>query len=328
MSNNTTDSSSVQAMTATQAANAIESMLSGDADNQQDEEALMDDEESPEPVEEDESEEENASDEESEDEESEGDEDTEQEVEPQKFTVKIDGKEVEVTIDELQKGYSRTEDYTRKTQMLAQERKQAQAEFEAVRTERAQYAQLLNALQDQLQQAQQPNVDMDRLYNEDPIEWVRQREMQRVNAEKAMAIQSEQSRLMQEQQRENQKAMQARLAQEKELLLSVAPELKDPKAAAQAKSSWIEAGKAIGLTEQELNSVTDHRILLALRKLAMYDSMVAKRQNLKPTQSAQRTAKPGTAAKKPQSSEIKQAQQRLAKGGHVRDAASLIERLL
>ena len=44
MSNNTTASASVsQAMTADQAANAIESMLSGDG-NQQEPEALMDDE--------------------------------------------------------------------------------------------------------------------------------------------------------------------------------------------------------------------------------------------------------------------------------------------
>lgn len=328
MSENTTDFSSVQAMTADQAANAIESMLSGDADKQQDEEALMDDEESSESVETEDSEEADASEDEVEDEESEEDEDTERDVKPQKFTVKVDGKEIEVTIDELQKGYSRTEDYTRKTQMLAQERKTAQAEFEAVRTERAQYAQLLNALQAQLQQAQQPNVDMDRLYNEDPIEWVRQRETQRVNAEKAMAIQSEQSRLMQEQQRESQKAMQERLYQEKDLLLSAAPELKDPKVAAKAKSEWINAGKAIGLTEQELNGVTDHRFLLALRKLAAYDSMVSKRQGLKPVQSAGRVATPGVAAKKPQSSQMKQTQQRLKQTGHVRDAASLIERLL
>lgn len=328
MSTATTENSSVQSMTADEAANAIESMLTGDADNQQDEEALNEDEESSDPVEVDESEEENASDEEAEDEESEEDVEEEQEDKPSKFTVKVDGKEVEVTLEELQKGYSRTEDYTRKTQALAQERKAAQAELESVRTERAQYAQLLTALQAQLQEAQQPNVDMERLYNEDPIEWVRQRELQRANSEKMMAIQAEQARLAQEQQREAQKAMQERLAQEKDLLLSAAPELRDAKTAAKAKVEWIEAGKAIGLTDQEINSVTDHRILLALRKLAAYDSLMSKRQNLRPEQAQKQVAKPGVAAKKQQSSQVKQTQQRLKQTGHVRDAASLIERLL
>lgn len=329
MSVDATVDTSVQAMTAEQAANAIESMLTGNADNQQDEEALMDDDESSETAEMEDSAEEDAAEDEVEGEESDEDVEDEQPEEPQKFTVKVDGKDVEVTLEELQKGYSRTEDYTRKTQALAQERKAAQAELEAVRTERAQYAQLLTALQAQVEQAQQPNVDMDRLYNEDPIEWVRQRELQRANAEKMQAIQAEQQRLAMEQQREMQKAMQDRLMQEKELLLSAAPELRDPKIAAKAKADWIEAGKAIGLTEQELNSVTDHRILLALRKLAMFDSMVAKRQAAKPqSQPVRQAAKPGVAAKKPQSSVVKQSQQRLKQTGHVRDAASLIERLL
>lgn len=325
MSNDTTASASVsQAMTADQAANAIESMLSGDG-YQQEPEALMDDES--ETVDEEISAEDDAAEVESEDVESEDAEEPEQEEKPSKFTVKVDGKDVEVSLDELQKGYSRTEDYTRKTQALAQERKQAQAEFESVRNERAQYAQLLGALQEQLTQAT-PQVDMDYLYNEDPIEWVKQRELQRSNAERMAAIASEQQRLNAEQAKEQNAYLKDQLSKEKDLLLSQAPELKDPKTAAKAKQDWISAGKAVGLSEQELNNVRDHRILLALRKLAAYDAMVAKRKDLKPVQSSTPTARPGTISKQPQSSIVKQSQQRLAKTGNVRDAASLIERLL
>lgn len=325
MSNDTTASASVsQAMTADQAANAIESMLSGDG-YQQEPEALMDDES--ETVDEEVSAEDDAAEVESEDVESEDAEEPEQEEQPSKFTVKVDGKDVEVTLDELQKGYSRTEDYTRKTQALAQERKQAQAEFESVRNERAQYAQLLGALQEQLTQAT-PQVDMDYLYNEDPIEWVKQRELQRSNAERMAAIASEQQRLSAEQAKEQNAYLKDELSKEKDLLLSQAPELRDPKTAAKAKQDWISAGKAVGLSEQELNNVRDHRILLALRKLAAYDAMVAKRKDLKPVQSSTPTARPGTISKQPQSSIVKQSQQRLAKTGNVRDAASLIERLL
>jgi hypothetical protein len=325
MSNNTTASASVsQAMTADQAANAIKSMLSGDGE-QQEPEALMGDE--PETIDEEVSAEDDAAEVESEDVESEDAEEPEQEEQPSKFTVKVDGKDVEVSLDELQKGYSRTEDYTRKTQALAQERKQAQAEFESVRNERAQYAQLLGALQEQLTQAT-PQVDMDYLYNEDPIEWVKQRELQRSNAERMAAIASEQQRLSAEQAKEQNTYLKDQLSKEKDLLLSQAPELKDPKTAAKAKQDWIAAGKAVGLSEQELNNVRDHRILLALRKLAAYDSMVAKRKDLKPVQSSTPTARPGTISKQPQSSIVKQSQQRLAKTGNVRDAASLIERLL
>jgi len=142
------------------------------------------------------------------------------------------------------------------------------------------------------------------------------------------AIASEQQRLAQEQAKEQNAFLKEELSREKELLLSQAPELKDPKIAAKAKQDWISAGKAIGLSEQELNNVRDHRILLALRKLAAYDSMIAKRKDLKPVQSSTPTARPGTISKQPQSSIVRQSQQRLAKTGNVRDAASLIERLL
>ena len=40
------------------------------------------------------------------------------------FVVKVDGKDTEVTLDELLAGYSRHSDYTRKTQQLSEDRKQ------------------------------------------------------------------------------------------------------------------------------------------------------------------------------------------------------------
>ena len=42
------------------------------------------------------------------------------------YTVKVDGEESEVTLEELQDGYQRQADYTRKTQELADERKRLQ----------------------------------------------------------------------------------------------------------------------------------------------------------------------------------------------------------
>ena len=330
MSDNTTVSTSVnQAMTADQAANAIESMLSGDGD-QQEEEATQDEPQGESEQVEDEVEDvEQDADSEDDDEADESNEDVDEDEaeDEQQFTVKVDGKDVAVSLDELQKGYSRTEDYTRKTQALAQERKAAQAELEQVRTERAQYAQLLGALQEQLQQSQQP-LDMDRLREEDPIEWVRQREMQRENNEKMLAIQSEQQRVNQAEQVVKQQQMQAFLQSQKEQLLTVVPQLSDPKFAQAEKGRWIEAGKSIGFSEQELNGINDHRVLLALKTIADYNGMVAKRKQVSSDKPKAKTVRPGVAPRKNQSSAVKQAQQRLARSGNAKDAASLIENFL
>ena len=259
-------------------------------------------------------------------EQSEEDENSEEEEQPQVFTVKVDGKEVEVTLDELQKGYSRTQDYTRKTQQIAEVRKHAEAELQAVRAEREQYAHLLGALEAQVQQATQPNIDWERLYQEDPIEWVRQREVMRENQEKNAAIQSEKQRLSQLSQQEQ---MQMVLQQEQEALVAAIPEWKDSKKAAAEKAMLVQFGQKAGFSPDELKNVLDHRAVVLLRKAALYDQMVSKRGQIKPvTNNGPRPAKPGAAGRVSNNTEALRAQQRLAKTGRVDDAADAIYKLL
>ena len=278
--------------------------------------------------EEDESGVEDAPDEETPEEQSEEQEETEEGEQPQTFTVKVDGKEVSVTLDELQKGYSRTQDYTRKTQQIAEVRKQAEQETQAVRAEREQYAQLLGALQAQLQSSE-PQIDLERLYHEDPIEWVRQKEVMRERQEKLGAIQSEQQRLSQVAQYEQQRAMEAQLASQQEALFAALPDWKDPKKAKAEKALVIESAKAAGFSDEDLKSVYDHRLVLLLRKAALFDQMVSKRQGIKPVvNNGPRTAKPGAAGRVSTTTESVRAKQRLAKTGRIDDAASAIEHLL
>jgi hypothetical protein len=271
---------------------------------------------------------EDAPDEETAEEQSEEDEESEEQEQPQTFTVKLDGKEVSVTLDELQKGYSRTQDYTRKTQQIAEVRKQVEQETQAVRAERQQYAQLLGALQAQLQ-ATEPQVDLDRLYHEDPIEWVRQKEVMRERQEKAYAIQAEQQRLSQLSQYEQQRAMEETLSSQKDALLAALPTWKDPKTARAEKALVVESAKAAGFSEEDLKSVYDHRLVLLLRKAGLYDQMVSKRQGIKPVvNNGPRPAKPGAAGRVSTTTESTRAKQRLAKTGRIDDAVSAIELLL
>jgi len=271
---------------------------------------------------------EDAPDEETSEEQSGEEEEQEEQEQPQTFTVKIDGKEVAVTLDELQKGYSRTQDYTRKTQQIAEVRKQVEQETQAVRAERGQYAQLLGALQAQLQ-ASEPQVDLDRLYNEDPIEWVRQKEVLRERQEKAYAIQAEQQRLIQLSQQEQQQSMQQHLESQKDALLAALPEWKDPKKAKLEKAMLIESAKSAGFSDEDLKSVYDHRLVLLLRKAALFDQMVSKRQGIKPVvNNGPRPAKPGAAGRVSTTSEVTRAKQRLEKTGRIDDAADAIYKLL
>jgi hypothetical protein len=322
----------IQAMNMADAASAISEMLAPEEGQAQVEETqpaeVSEEDNEAAASEEDESGVEDAPEEESAEEQSEESEESEEQDQPQTFTVKVDGKEVAVTLEELQKGYSRTQDYTRKTQQIAEVRKQVEQETQAVRAEREQYAQLLGALQAQLQSSE-PQVDLDRLYHEDPIEWVRQKEVLRERQEKAYAIQAEQQRLSQLSQQEQQRAMEAHLEEQKDALLAALPEWRDPKKAKAEKALVLESAKSVGFSEDDLKSVYDHRLVLLLRKAAMYDQMVSKRQDIKPVvNNGPRTAKPGAAGRVSTTTETTRAKQRLAKTGRVDDAASAIELLL
>jgi len=268
------------------------------------------------------------SDETTEEQSEEGEETEEEEQQAEVYTVKIDGKEVEVTLDELQKGYSRTQDYTRKTQQIAETRKAVDAEASAIRAEREQYAQLLGALKQQLESTEAP-VDMDRLYNEDPIEWVRQSEVMRQKQDKLAAIQSEQQRLSQLTAQQRAQEMNAHLATQQEALIQAVPEWKDSKKAQAEKALLVEFGKKIGFSDDELKNVYDHRAVVALRKAALYDQMMSKRGQIKPVvNNGPRPAKPSAAGRVSTTTESTRAKQRLAKSGRVDDAAKAIELLL
>lgn len=316
-------------MNLAEAANALQGILPVDGEQSPEETQLSEsDEDNDAALSEELSADADAADEETQEEQSEEGEEPEEQDQPTVFTVKVDGKEVEVTLDELQKGYSRTQDYTRKTQQIAEIRKQVEVETEAVRAERAQYAQMLGALQAQLQ-GTETQIDWDRLYHEDPIEWVRQKEVMRERQEKFQAIQFEQQRMAQLSQQEQQQQLASHLQEQHTKLLEIIPEWKDPAKAKAEKQLLVEFGQKTGFTPEELKAIVDHRAVVALRKAALYDQMMTKRKAITPvTNNGPRPAKPGAAGRVSQTTEAVRAKQRLAKTGRVDDAASAIYQLL
>ena len=76
------------------------------------------------------------------------------EEEPQEtlYTVKIDGDEYEVTLDELQSGYQRQQAFTKRSMELAEQRKAFEAQQTETQQLRDQYAQQLELLAQQIQQ--------------------------------------------------------------------------------------------------------------------------------------------------------------------------------
>ena len=248
----------------------------------------------------------------------------------EKFVVKVDGKEIEVPKEELIRGYQREADYTRKTQKLAEERKLVESEFQQVRGEREQYSQILGQLQQKLHEFEPQEPDWNRLEVEDPTEYARQWTSHQRRQQQRYAVQAEQERLNQMRQAELQKTMQQVMATEVSRLKEKIPEWSSPEKAKTEGKALLEYGQNLGFSEQELNTITDSRALLALHKAWKYDQMMSKRPEFQAKiKKAPRMVTPGSAGSvSSKSSDINNAKKRLAQTGSVRDAASLFEKFI
>lgn len=247
-----------------------------------------------------------------------------EEVSAQTYTVRVDGEEVEVTIDELLSGYSRTQDYTRKTMALADQRKTLESEVEQIRHERAQLSQVLDqiSLQDQ---EQEPNWE--HLLSQDPQEYLLQKEIWREKQERKRSLVEERQRLLQAQEADKQRVIAQFVQQEQVKLTDVLPQWRDEKVAKAEKAKVADYAKSIGFTDQEVAQFYDHRAVTTLYKAMKFDEL----QSGKP-KAAKKTApvaKAGAANTTPKARDaFRKSQQRLAKTGKVADAAEAFKHLL
>ena len=316
---------------------AISQLLGPEEDNQEETEALdpeMDQDESE--YEEEGEQPEAEDDDESELDEDDGEEEASQEL-PDDLTVKVkvDGEEMEVTLAELRNGYSRTSDYTRKAQALAEERKAFQSEAETIRQERAQYAELLPLLQQQLMQQASAEPDWDSLYNEDPIEAARLERQWRKSREeqsyRLQAIQAEQQRLAQEAAADQARAIQAFVEEERAKLPDVIPEWKNQETMVREAKELREWAIAQGLTEQEVDSLRQASHVALIRKAMLYDKGKTRVQQSKNApKKPGKVIRPGSSGSQVdgRQTDVKRASQRLVRSGRISDAAALLDKLI
>ena len=249
-----------------------------------------------------------------------------------KYRVKANGEELEVSLDELLNGYSRTADYQKKTQSLAEQRKAVEAERvkidEAAKT-RETYAQRLQVIEQLLSQ-QDSSENLQELKESDPIAYAIKIAERSEREKQLQTVQAERYRVQQEQQALQSQSLQQHIQTEQEKLKAIIPEFKDDAKAEVVRMDIRNYAKSIGFSDQELSQVYDSRAVQTLYKAMQYEKLVAgKAGATKKVAAAPKTLKPGTS--NPQSSE-QEAQKKefaqLRKTGNKRDAAKLFERFL
>lgn len=242
--------------------------------------------------------------------------------EPKKFTVKVDGKTIEVDEKELVEGYQRTADYTRKTQQLAaREREVTQAAEQAVREADTKYTQIIENLMELLgdEFARDSKVDVDKLIEEDPVEYMKYQARQQKRAE-ALAEHQAQQRMAAE--RQTRETMQ----RESQAVLEKIPEWGDSKVASAERAEVGKYLQSTGFSVEELNGLMDHRQVLVARKAMLYDKLMQSKPEVKQKldKTPVKVSKSGSrTAMQPNSN--KALEQRLAKTGKVEDAAALFK---
>ena len=256
----------------------------------------------------------------------------EQVSEPRTYTVKIDGKDTEVTEDELLSGYSRQADYTRKSQVLAEQRKKMDEELAATQQERQQYQSQLEQFKIQADSKLEEfkSVDWTKLKEEDPMEYALKRDQYRELQENKRLVAEEQQNLAQKQQAEMQTKWNEELARQQEVMAQRLPEWNDPEKGPKLKQNIKSFALKKGFTEQEVDSLIDARSVDVLHKAMMYETLLEAKISQKKAKVVPKVQKPGAPSTKSEvnSEKVKQTRARLKRSGRVDDAALAIKSLM
>ncbi len=335
MTSDTTESGN---LTVTDAASAIEGMLSAPEDSTEEQPEVV--EEQTEEVAEVEEAEDQADYEEAvEATEDEVEEDVESEVEEpevveeeQTFTIKAAGEEKEVTLDELKKSYQLGSDYTKKTQEVAEQRKVIEQEAKAIieaRQVRDNYSQKLQAIEQFLNGQNDNPEELSAMKENDPIGYAVKVAEMTEKKEQLQTVQAERARLAQEQQTESQAQMQKFVEQEQIKLAESLPEFSDKAKGEQVRNDIRSYGKKVGFTDEELSQVYDSRHVLVLHKAAQYDKLMAGKAGVKKkVAKAPKTVKSGAKVKQNVTDIQKKQLKKLQQTGSARDAAAIFENFI
>jgi hypothetical protein len=226
----------------------------------------------------------------------------------------IDGRRY--AADELKRLVSAGQDYTRKTQALADQQRQLAAQQEALAAVVPYLQPELERLQQQVQGAPPPPRE---LADTNPQEYLRQ-------LAAFQDAQREQQRLAQLSQLNAQamnNAMARQVEQSNAALAAEFPQWADPDKRAEWQSRIAEwAVNKGGYTKDELRGLVDHRHLKTMMKAMQFDKMLEGARTAAPIQRIQTVVR-GSAPPPPASVQVRDAETAFEQRPNVRNAAAL-----
>ena len=243
--------------------------------------------------------------------------------EPELHRIKVQGQELEVTLDELKAGYSRDSDYRQKTHSLGMEKRDLENQKSSLRQSYDTRLSELNELiatADATVRQRQGSEDLQRLYEEDPtaaakLDYQLRQETRQLEEVKSKARDAQA------------KQYNEFLATQRELAAQHIPEYTDPNKSDQFKYNMRKTLQNYGFNDQEIGNLADHRFLMVAKDAMSYQNLKDKKPIVqKKVANAPRVVKAGVAKSSTSSGreQIRQKIGKLAKTGHLKDASNAI----
>ena len=240
------------------------------------------------------------------------------------FSVKVDGKEEQWTLDQLKQSAAGQAAINKRFQEAAEARKQIQQQAAALQQQQQQVAALYQQAQNGGLQA--PTPPTREIFESDPIGYMEEKlkydEAKAQYDQNMFQLQNVQKQRMQAQQ----EAHQTYLAEQAQVLTQYIPEIADPEKGERIKNALVDTGVSYGFTAEEMQGVTDARYVRALNDARKYRELVAKRKSAQSKGEKARPVVKAGAKKRVDNNAVtrKKAQARLQKTGSIDDALSLM----
>lgn len=249
----------------------------------------------------------------------------EETVEPEYYTVKSDGKEETVTLDQLKQSYSGQSAINKRFQEVAEMRKQVEQKTSDI----LQREQMVNYLYNQSQQQgfiSPPKLPDQALAESDPVSYMEQRAKYDADLQSYQQQQVQMQQLQYQQQQQADQQHQAFVREQGEIIKSKIPELSDPAKSTNHWQSLMSSAKEYGFSDEEIAATADARYIQMANDAMKFRRIVA---NRKKAEAKSKKAKPvvKAGAKKvadPEGSLKRKQFQKLQKTGRIEDAIDLI----
>lgn len=194
--------------------------------------------------------------------------------EPEAITVKVDGEEIQVTLDDLKRDYSGQAYIQKGMREAAEARREAETFAQTVQAERAALLQFAQELKTQGVIAQ-PTPPDPAMVKTDPIGYLEADANYRAKYAAYMRQQSELAAVTRQATEQQERELTAFRSAETAKLFEAIPDLNDPEKGAQVKARLLKAGESYGYDADEIGQVMDHRALRVLNDAAQWRALQA-----------------------------------------------------